>query len=65
MRCTSCGSENPTAKRFCGECGTPVDSDSPKCGVQNAAGKKFCGDCGTALAINSMLDERSVNGGGC
>ena len=26
MRCTSCGSENPESKRFCGDCGSPLGS---------------------------------------
>jgi class 3 adenylate cyclase/predicted ATPase len=47
--CATCGSENPTGKKFCGECGAALGSQCPHCGAENAAGKKFCGDCGTAL----------------
>src|SRR5258708_1237483 len=50
MRCTSCGSENPTNKRFCSDCGTLFGGRCPKCGAENPADKRFCGDCGTALA---------------
>jgi rRNA maturation endonuclease Nob1 len=49
MRCTSCGSENPDSKRFCGDCGSPLGSRCARCGVENPIGKKFCGDCGGDL----------------
>ena len=50
MRCTSCGSENPDSKRFCGDCGSPLGSRCARCGVENPAGQKFCGDCGADLS---------------
>src|ERR1700680_2084069 len=50
MRCTSCGSENPDSKRYCGDCGTPLGGPCPKCDSENPAGKKFCGDCGADLS---------------
>ena len=50
MRCSSCGSENPDSKRFCGDCGSPLGSRCARCGVENPAGKKFCGDCGADLS---------------
>ncbi len=50
MRCSSCGSENPDSKRFCGDCGSPLGSRCPKCGAENPADKKFCGDCGADLS---------------
>ena len=50
MRCTSCGSENPDSKRFCGDCGSPLGNRCTRCGVENPAGKKFCGDCGADLS---------------
>jgi class 3 adenylate cyclase/tetratricopeptide (TPR) repeat protein len=55
MRCTSCGSENPDSKQFCGDCGTPFGNRCPKCSAENPAGKKFCGDCGTALANKAAI----------
>src|SRR5262249_40113185 len=27
MRCSNCGSENPSGKRFCGDCGTALGDD--------------------------------------
>ncbi|MBV8362649.1 MAG: zinc ribbon domain-containing protein, partial [Deltaproteobacteria bacterium] len=46
MRCSNCGSENPAGKKFCGDCGTPLENRCSKCGAENPAGKRFCGDCG-------------------
>src|SRR6516225_5525279 len=50
MRCSNCGSENPTGKRFCGDCGTPLTNRCPKCSLENPPGQRFCGDCGTLLS---------------
>jgi len=47
--CSSCGTENPADKRFCGDCGAPLASGCPACGATNPPGKRFCGDCGTPL----------------
>ena len=44
MRCTSCSSENPDSRRFCGDCGSPLGSRCARYGVENPAGKKFWGD---------------------
>jgi hypothetical protein len=53
MRCTKCGSDNPAAKKFCGDCGERLGITCPKCGAENPDGKKFCGDCGATLAVVS------------
>src|SRR5713101_1042782 len=49
MRCSKCGSENPSGRKFCGECGDPFAVKCPKCGAENTAPFKFCGECGTTL----------------
>jgi len=49
MRCSKCGSENPSLARFCGECGDPFTFRCPRCGAENTAPFKFCHDCGIAL----------------
>ncbi len=49
MPCPNCGTENPTDKRFCGDCGTPLETGCPTCGATNPPSKRFCGDCGTSL----------------
>ena len=51
MRCSKCESENPSGRKFCGECGDPVAVKCPKCGAENTAPFKFCGECGTTLAV--------------
>ncbi len=50
MRCTNCGTESKTGKKFCAECGSPLSNRCSKCGSDNAFGAKFCADCGGSLA---------------
>jgi class 3 adenylate cyclase/predicted ATPase len=57
MRCSICGGENQAGKKFCGDCGMPLDSRCAKCGADNLPGKRFCGDCGAALAGNSAVSQ--------
>jgi Double zinc ribbon len=49
MRCTACGYESPSGKKFCGECGAALKLKCPSCGGENTPGTKFCGDCGKPL----------------
>lgn len=49
MRCSKCGSDNPAGKKFCGDCGAPLENRCVKCGAENSPGKRFCADCGTPL----------------
>ena len=49
MHCAKCGSENPSGKKFCADCGAELSDRCPKCGAKNPDGKKFCGDCGASL----------------
>jgi class 3 adenylate cyclase len=51
MRCTSCSTENPAGKKFCGDCGTALANLCPQCGSDNPPGKRFCGECGAALGV--------------
>ena len=51
MRCSKCGSENPSGRKFCGECGDPFAVKCPKCGAENTAPFKFCGECGATLGV--------------
>jgi class 3 adenylate cyclase len=50
MRCSKCGSENPTGKKFCSECGASLLTHCPQCNAVNAPTAKFCGECGVPLA---------------
>ena len=49
MRCTKCGTESTTSKRFCAECGNPLFRRCPKCAADNKPASKFCEECGTTL----------------
>jgi predicted amidophosphoribosyltransferase len=49
MYCSNCRSENPAGKKFCEDCGAPLESRCPKCAAVTSAGKRFCGDCGASL----------------
>src|ERR1700675_312958 len=53
MRCTKCGTESTTGKKFCASCGSPLSSRCPKCGAENAPSSAFCEDCGAALGGNA------------
>jgi class 3 adenylate cyclase len=50
MRCTKCGTESATGRKFCAVCGSRLSSRCPKCGAENAPSSGFCEDCGEALA---------------
>ena len=47
--CAACGEPNEGNRKFCGECGAPLQRSCPSCGAANAPGVKFCGECGTPL----------------
>ena len=62
--CTSCGND-VTGKKFCPECGTPVQSTTPpaniaaepvcpRCNSANKPGASFCMNCGSSLAAHSI-----------
>ena len=53
MRCTKCGTESTTSRKFCAACGSPLSRRCPKCGAENAPSSAFCEDCGAALAGNA------------
>ena len=52
MDCPACGSQNPEAARFCGDCGGTLAREiaCPGCGKDVPAEKKFCHWCGHAMA---------------
>jgi predicted ATPase/class 3 adenylate cyclase len=49
--CPSCGAESPSAKKFCGDCGSALVAVCSSCGGSNAPDKRFCGDCGSPLDV--------------
>jgi class 3 adenylate cyclase/tetratricopeptide (TPR) repeat protein len=50
MRCNTCSAENRDGRRFCAQCGAPLQLTCPACGAQNEPGDRFCGACGAELA---------------
>ena len=50
-RCPNCGAQVAQGLKFCGECGSPMQTSNvcPQCGFENAPGMKFCGGCGNKL----------------
>ncbi|MBA3779330.1 MAG: AAA family ATPase [Chloroflexi bacterium] len=50
MRCSQCGTENESDRRFCGECGSRLNVTCGQCGAANPGNVKFCGHCGTSLS---------------
>ena len=51
MICSRCGADVANNKKFCGDCGTPLQWQCSACGGDNPADKRFCGDCGAARGI--------------
>jgi class 3 adenylate cyclase/ABC-type lipoprotein export system ATPase subunit len=66
MRCSKCGSENPASKKFCEDCGTPLEGRCAKCGAVTTVGKRFCGECGAPLDATALItvqpQERRLTG---
>src|SRR5713226_3235263 len=59
MRCSTCAAENREGRKFCAECGAPLNTRCPSCGAENEPAEKFCGECGVALddaAVASAAD---------
>ena len=52
MTCPSCKFDNPSAARFCEQCGTPLELKCPRCSVTVSTGARFCGACGKQLATS-------------
>ena len=50
MTCPSCKFDNPSAARFCEQCGTALELKCPRCSATVSAGARFCGACGNQLA---------------
>ena len=55
--CPACGAGNGLDRKFCGECGSPLERACPSCGTPNSPTVKFCGECGTALAAQVPGEE--------
>ena len=49
MDCSSCGSANRPAARFCDQCGAPLPTRCPSCEAELRVGARFCDQCGSAV----------------
>ncbi len=49
MQCPKCQFENPDGKKFCGGCGTKLESICLSCQSSNPPNFQFCGECGANL----------------
>src|SRR5215831_6822093 len=53
MRCSKCGTESTSGRKFCPECGNPLSNRCTNCGAENSPTAKFCEDCGASLGVPS------------
>lgn len=50
MKCAKCQFENPAGMKFCGRCGSKLETVCAKCGFASPPEFRFCGACGHDLA---------------
>ena len=61
MRCSKCGTESTSGRKFCPECGTPFANRCAKCGAESASTAKFCEDCGAPFAAPAAASSKKPN----
>ena len=49
MRCSKCGTNNPSTNNFCAKCGNALAKPCVKCKAENPPTSDFCGKCGAPL----------------
>jgi class 3 adenylate cyclase/ribosomal protein L40E len=49
MRCSKCGTNNPSTNNFCAKCGNALTKTCTKCKAENPPTSNFCGKCGAPL----------------
>ncbi len=49
MRCSKCGTNNPSTNNFCAKCGNALAKQCAKCKAENPPTSDFCGKCGARL----------------
>ena len=59
MRCSKCGTESTSGRKFCAECGTPFANRCAKCGAESSATAKFCEDCGAPLGAPASASSKN------
>ena len=55
MKCSRCDHENPSALKFCGECGARLAAVCAACGANNAPEQEFCGECNAKLGMRPLV----------
>jgi hypothetical protein len=50
VACPKCGYQIVPGQRFCGGCGSSLESYCARCGVAIITPSKFCGNCGAKLS---------------
>jgi BON domain/Double zinc ribbon len=64
MICAKCQASIAEGKKFCGQCGAPVNitfsNRCPGCGKDLVPGKKFCGACGRQVQEQETVPYGSV-----
>ena len=54
MRCSKCGTDNPSANDFCAKCGNALAKQCGKCKAENPPTSNFCGKCGAPLTSGGV-----------
>jgi class 3 adenylate cyclase len=57
MKCTRCQTDNPSAARFCLNCGSALLPRCPTCQMELPTGARFCIGCGQPLTIGTSTDN--------
>src|SRR5438046_3019523 len=60
MECPQCRHANPAGTKFCGECGTRLQSLCPACQTPNPPTNKFCSECGQRLVDGAPASASAV-----
>jgi NADH pyrophosphatase NudC (nudix superfamily) len=61
MKCPECQAQQPDSQKFCGECGTKLETPCPSCSYRNPLHYKFCGECGQSLKERQEALERDYS----
>ncbi len=58
--CSSCGTENPAAAKYCVECGAGLALACPACGTPNPPTAKFCLECASPLQAAARVTSAAA-----
>src|SRR5437899_11474556 len=53
MRCSKCGTNNPSTNNFCAKCGNALAKHCAKWKAENPPTSEFCGKCGAPLTTGA------------